>query len=417
MKRLAIERAAWLAVAWSAACGAHTGEPGSGGARSAGDTPLVAPTVSASGSAPQSPSDSAATAVPSSRAATAAAPASAGPPEPAQPAVPPPRPAAIALASSAHDTRLAAGDAAYQRRDWAAAQAQYEAELAANPRSVPALVGIARVRIARLDLPTDYGSAKGDGAKKGNPQVLAASADLLALTKRAPAFGPAFVELGRARLLLGDAPGALDALQRGTALLGDEPEAHSQLGIAFLATGRADEAVRELGRAAELDPGSPARHGNYGTALLMLGRTKEAIAEYEARVRLDDGDARAHSDLGTALLGTQDLERAVRELQRAIQIEPDRASFHSNLGFAFEQSGRIDLAVPEYREALRRDAKLVSAWINLATALARNPRTRAEARSALDRAAALSPGDPRVKANLEELDALDAPDAGAPRGH
>ncbi len=51
--------------------------------------------------------------------------------------------------------------------------------------------------------------------------------------------------------------------------------------------------------------------------------------------------------------------------------------------------------------------KLVSAWINLATALARNPRTRKEARADLERARALSPDDPRVKANLEELDALE----------
>lgn len=74
----------------------------------------------------------------------------------------------------------------------------------------------------------------------------------------------------------------------------------------------------------------------------------------------------------------------------------------------------MDRAVGEYREALRIDPKLASAWINLATALARDPRTRAEARSALLRAKALSADDPRVKANLEELDALEKSDK---RGH
>jgi Flp pilus assembly protein TadD len=139
---------------------------------------------------------------------------------------------------------------------------------------------------------------------------------------------------------------------------------------------------------------------------MMAGRTKEAIAEYETRVRIDDGDPRAHSDLGTALLGTQDLERALSELQRAVQLDPQRPSFHSNLGFALQQMGRLDRAVAEYREALRLDPKLVSAWINLATALARDPKTRGEARADLERARALSPDDPRVKANLAELDAL-----------
>jgi Flp pilus assembly protein TadD len=99
-----------------------------------------------------------------------------------------------------------------------------------------------------------------------------------------------------------------------------------------------------------------------------------------------------------------------------VQLDPQRPSVHSNLGYAQQQAGHLDRAVAEYREALRLDPKLVSAWINLATALARDSRTRGEARSALERARALSPDDPRVKANLEELDALEHPraDAGVP---
>jgi Flp pilus assembly protein TadD len=140
---------------------------------------------------------------------------------------------------------------------------------------------------------------------------------------------------------------------------------------------------------------------------MMAGRTKEAIDEYRARARIDDTDPRAHSDLGTALLGTQDLQGSLTELQRAVELDPGRAAFHSNLGYALQQSGRIDRATAEYREALRLDPNFASAWINLATALARDPKSRAEARAALERARSLSPNDPRVTANLEELDALE----------
>jgi Flp pilus assembly protein TadD len=100
------------------------------------------------------------------------------------------------------------------------------------------------------------------------------------------------------------------------------------------------------------------------------------------------------------------LARAVAELARAVQGDPARATFHSNYGFALQQSGRMDDAIAEYRAALRLDPKLVSAWINLGTALAASPKTRPEARAALEKARALAPDDPRVKANLEELDAL-----------
>jgi Flp pilus assembly protein TadD len=306
------------------------------------------------------------------------------------------------------DTDLAAADGAFEQGDLAMAQKLYEEARSAAPRSPAPAVGLARVRVARVDIPLDYAAAK------GNPEIAAAAKDLARTTKAAPSFGPAFVELGRALLLLGDAPGAVDALRRGTQLLHDEPEAHSQLGVALLATGHAGDAVRELATAADLDPGSAARHGNLGTALMMAGRTKEAISEYETRVRIRDADARAHSDLGTALLGTQDLERALSELQRAVRIDSQHASYRSNLGYALQQAGRRDQAIAEYREALRLDPKLVSAWINLATALAIDPKTRPEARTALDKARALSPDDPRVKANLEELDALAIPDAGAP---
>ncbi|MGH7270965.1 MAG: tetratricopeptide repeat protein, partial [Polyangiaceae bacterium] len=141
---------------------------------------------------------------------------------------------------------------------------------------------------------------------------------------------------------------------------------------------------------------------------MMAGRTKEAIAHYESRARMDDGDARAHSDLGTALLGTDDIVRALSELARAVALDPARASFHSNLGYALQRVGQMDRAIAEYHEALRLDPTLVSGWINLATALARNPATRDEARGALARASSLSPDDPRVKANVEELKHLEA---------
>src|SRR5260370_1237609 len=346
------------------------------------------PPVAVSATAPASPPNQA-------TASSVAAPAASSPP---------PHAMTIRLSSGnsdSGDAEVAAGDEAFERGDLAQASKYYEAARILAPKNVAPRVGVARVRLALASVPLDYGSAK------GSKEVAAAAAELAMAVKAAPSFGPGYVELGRARLLLGDASGAVEALETAARLLPDEPEAHSQLGVAWLATGHADRAVSELARAVELDPSSAARHGNLGTALLMVGRTKEAVAEYEVRVRMDDGDARAHSDLGTALLGTQDLPRALSELQRAVALDPKRPAFHSNLGYALQQLGRMDAAIAEYRDALRLDPNLVSAWINLGTVLARNPTARAQAREALVRAQALSPGDPRVKANLDELDALE----------
>jgi Flp pilus assembly protein TadD len=95
------------------------------------------------------------------------------------------------------------------------------------------------------------------------------------------------------------------------------------------------------------------------------------------------------------------------ELRRAIALDPGRATFHSNLGYALQMQGMRNDAISEYQEALRLDGKLGSAWINLATLLARDPHTRADARAALETAKKIDPTDPRVKANLDELDALE----------
>ena len=318
----------------------------------------------------------------------------------------------VRLSTNSNDADLVAGDDAFERGDWREAQRRYSAARATARTRAAGAVGVARVMIARVGVALDFGAAKGDAT------VAAAAADLERVVRNNSSFGPGFVELGRAKLLLGDAQGAVLAMRRGTELLVDDAEAHSELGVGLLATGDVEGAIRELSKAASMDPGSGPRHGNLGTALMMAGRSGEAVVEYEARAHIDDSDARAHSDLGTALLATPDLDRAVAELRRAVALNPNGPSFHQNLGYALQQAGRLDEAIIEYRSALRIDPKLVSAWINLGTALARAPATRAEARAAFDRARVLSPNDPRVRANLAELEALDptgSVDAGVTR--
>jgi tetratricopeptide (TPR) repeat protein len=318
--------------------------------------------------------------------------------------LPPPKPTTIALSrgtEDAADKELVAGDDSFEKNDWEAANRHYRAALAASPRHPGAIVGLARVRIAKTGVALDYGAAK------GNKEIEAAIKDLKRAAAMDDAYGPAHVELGRALLMVGDADAAIASLTRGVELLPEEAEAHSALGIAKLATGKGEEAVSALARAAELDPGSAARHGNYGTVLLMRGRVEGAVKEYRTAVRIAPNDARTHSDLGTALLASNDVREALTELERAIALDPSRATFHSNYGYALQIKGDLPRAIAEYRLALKIDDRLASAWINLATALARDPATRKEARAALERARAIDPSDPRVKANFEELEQLE----------
>jgi Flp pilus assembly protein TadD len=293
------------------------------------------------------------------------------------------------------------GDTAFEKDDYAGARKAYESARKADEKHPGGETGIARTAIAMLNLPTDYAVAK------GNAKLLAVATSLDAICKKFEDYGPAWVEAGRAKLLLGDAPGALTALREGYRLLPNEPEAASALGVALLATGDAPGAEKYLSRARDLDPGSAARHGNLGTLFFLLGRVPDAIGEYDSAARIAPNDAKSHADLGTALLASGDFRRAELELGKAIAQEPKRASFKNNLGYAYQSQGKLAAAKAEYDAALALDPKLASAWINLATLLAKSPATRGDARKALLKAQALDATDPRVKANLEELDALE----------
>jgi tetratricopeptide (TPR) repeat protein len=318
--------------------------------------------------------------------------------------LPPPKPTTIRLASRAGDAvdqELDRGDAAFEKDALDEARAHYEAAKKLGPKRAGPLVGLARVRIAKSKAQLDYGAAK------GNTEVAAAVRELKTALGKEKDYGPAYAELGRAQLMEGDGAAALASLRRGAELLPDEPEAQSALGVALLATGQKSEALAALERATHLDPGSAPRHGNLGTVLLLVGRVDDAVKEFELQARLAGDDARAHSDLGTALLAKNDLTRAVSELERAVALDSSRPSYLTNLGYAYQLLGRRADAIARYRAALRIDDKFASAWIDLATALAQDPKTRAEARAALMTAKRIDPSDPRVKANLEELDALE----------
>ncbi len=319
---------------------------------------------------------------------------------------PPPKTQTIRLTrgdGSPLDDELKQGDAAIETQDFVGADLHYKRAESIAPRDLAPKVGRLRTKIAKAA--PDFGFA----SAKDNHDVQVAVADLVKLTALPVAadHGPLHAELGRGYLLLGDAPAALVQLTRATELLPDDPEVLSACGVAELASGNAENALKRLRRGVELDMGSAPRHGNLGTVFFMLGRVQEAVGEYEIEVALADSEPRAHSDLGTALLAANDVMRGIVELRRAVALDPRRATFHSNLGYALQLSQQRDPALAEYRKAIELDPKLVSAWVNLATILAHEPKTRAEARSALMTAKRLDPQDPRVKANLDELDALE----------
>jgi Flp pilus assembly protein TadD len=316
---------------------------------------------------------------------------------------PPPRKSGVrlSLTDATPDANLLAGDDAFDREDYKAAEAAYVRALKSKETRLRGRVGVARCKLARLGFSAEYASAKGD--KRPIPQV----GELRAVLAEDGAIGVAHFELGKMLLLLADPEPAVAALEKALALLPEEAEVQSTLGLAYLATGKTAKAAEALGKARDLDPGNASRQGNFGTAQMMIGKPEGALEPYRNQVILADTDPKAHSDLAVALLSTGDLEGGILSLKKAIELDPKRATFRSNLGYALQQKGDAAGALASYMEATKLDPKLGSAWINLATLLSKDPKTRAKAREALETARKLDPSDPRVQANLDELSELE----------
>lgn len=306
------------------------------------------------------------------------------------------------------DAALLEGDRAFWVDDLGNARKGYERARRLAPQDPAPRLGLLRVALAETGVPTDYAAAP------KNPKVRALAKELDALVKQHPRYAPAHVERGRVLLIMGQAEPALRSLELGASLSPEDAEAHSALAVALLALGKSAEALDRFRRASELDPNNAARLTNLGTAYMMRGRVGDAVKAYQRAVELDPNDPRARGDLGTALLAANRVTEALPHLKRAVELAPERATLLSNLGYAYQQGGNLDLAIQTYRDALSKDERLGSAWINLGTALAQKQRY-AEAEQAFRRAEQLDPTDPRVKANLQELEDLRRGGAPAPR--
>ena len=307
--------------------------------------------------------------------------------------------------TTAADEALRAGDLAFEKDDFGAATLHYAAAAKLDGAHPGPKVGALRLRVASANVGASYGVAI------GNATVRVIAKDLQSLVAAHPGYAPLDAELGKVLLLLGEAERAATHLERAAKALSNHAETSSNWGIALLASGKKEAALIALQRATDLDPKNASRRSNLGTVYLMNGKVEDALREYSTSLSIDPGDAKTWSDYGSTLLSNGSLEKGISAIEKAISIDPKRASFHNNLGYALQTIGKRGEALVAYRRALSIDETLVGAWINLATLLARDPKTRKEARAALERAKKLDASDPRIAANLEELTALEKENA------
>jgi choline-sulfatase len=144
---------------------------------------------------------------------------------------------------------------------------------------------------------------------------------------------------------------------------------HRDLGRLLVLGGNENEGIEQLKQAAALKPSDPRLHTFLGLGYHQFGRFEEASAEYELALELNPEHTIALYNLGLAQLALGDVEAARTSFESVVEINPTDALALNNLAFI----------------AYRHDKD-----------------TR-KAQELINRAAAINPDYPLIKANVKRF--------------
>ncbi|MEJ0019680.1 MAG: tetratricopeptide repeat protein [Acetobacteraceae bacterium] len=151
------------------------------------------------------------------------------------------------------------------------------------------------------------------------------------------------------------------------------------LGLSLQHQGQLDAALAAFRQAAQVGPANAAAHCNLGTLLFALDHNDEALAELNHALQLDSHYASAHGNLG-ALLARAGRPIAAEVASRAaIGFAPNEHRWLTNLGVALLSQGRYAEAEASYRKALAMQPGYASGHGNLLFALNYRPDVTADA--------------------------------------
>ena len=158
-------------------------------------------------------------------------------------------------------------------------------------------------------------------------------------------------DLGRARLISGDAAGAIAPLERTVELDPGYGSGYLILSRAYLDQSRGAEAVELLERGREAVAEGEGRseiQQAYLNTLAASGQLERAVSEFETQVADLPDDPLIRYNFGTLLLQSDRFEEAAAQFLVASELEPENADTQYNLGVAYlRQAGQVESAAGE----------------------------------------------------------------------
>jgi tetratricopeptide (TPR) repeat protein len=185
----------------------------------------------------------------------------------------------------------------------------------------------------------------------------AAAQQMEAVTKRDPAFSPAYFMIGIGHALANHYTEALDAWQKAAQFEPGNPDLQANMGFVYYQRGDWQNAIACYVKAHRAAPNDADILSCLG---LCFGRAAAAIREAweteEMKYRLNPKprnpqEEKTYNDW---------LNRAITALEQSLQIKPHSPVTHSNLGLVFYFQRHIERAVEEWRIVSRMDARYAS---------------------------------------------------------
>lgn len=269
-----------------------------------------------------------------------------------------------------------------------------------NSNHTPALLGLARIDLARGHL---EGAAEKLRSCADSPFTEQAARGLLAVVEKRLGRDSPPASSDRTYASVQPDTSWPDPFRAEAEAFHVGQKAWSDRAQSLLDQGRVDDALVWIERLTQRYPQTP---GNW----LLLARAEmqreNCVAAEQALRRvlqLKADSVNGHSELGIALLCQERYAEAISSLTRAIQLKPDHGWAHFNLGFALARTGRGMEAIPTFKTAIRYNPDFIDPYITLADLLHQSGRGQ-EAMAALRDAARIDPADERVRVLMERIE-------------
>jgi len=266
------------------------------------------------------------------------------------------------------------------------------ATAAGQTRQAPSPPRTANPAVSQAALIADASAALAAGRRADAKQLLREAADRFQSVA-------ALLQLARLQSGEGDAPGALDSLQKARALAPNSEDVLSALAQVALAARLPGPAAAALEALTRMCPEVGQYQYLLGVSLMTAGDAVRATEALEAADRLEPGRPLTLAALGLALNSRKQFADAKAALTRSLELDPDRTEAIAALAESEASLGDLKAAESHARRAL--DAAPGDATAHLVIGMVRLQESRYEdARDALAKAAASDPQSPKADYQL-----------------